>query len=108
MDSFQAAGGDGRYSGTRFNNGGTAALTSGYASAATFTTAVNGLNNPSRYTPTAMGINAGAGNNTHDRAGVPNIMFVVTDGSPNRSTAPPRHEQPADLADRSERRRHRG
>ncbi|MEW6224719.1 MAG: VWA domain-containing protein, partial [Chloroflexota bacterium] len=83
VTAFQNAGGDGRYSGTRFNASGTASLTSGYTDAATFNDAVNALGSPSGLTPTAAGINAGAANNAHDRAGVPNVMFVVTDGSPN-------------------------
>ena len=81
---FQNAGGDGLYSGTRFNGSSTAALTSGYKSAATFTSVVGALSNPNGLTPTAAGITAAAGNNTNDRAGVPNVMFVVTDGSPNK------------------------
>src|SRR5262245_26888972 len=81
--AFQNAGGDGRYSGTRFNGRGASTLTSGYQSAATFTTAVNGLASPTGLTPTQAGINTARGNNANDRAGVPNILFVVTDGSPN-------------------------
>ena len=81
---FQNAGGDGLYSGTRFNGSSTAALTSGYKSAAMFSSVVGGLSNPNGLTPTAAGITAAAGNNANDRAGVPNVMFVVTDGSPNK------------------------
>ncbi len=84
VTGFQSAGGDGRYSGTRFNASSTAALTSGYTSAATFNAAVDGLNSPSGLTPTGAGITAAAGNNANDRAGVTNVMFVVTDGSPNK------------------------
>ena len=84
VTAFQNAGGDGQYSGTRFNGSSTSALTSGYTDAATFNGAVNGLSNPNGLTPTSAGIGAGAGNNAHDRAGIPNVMFVVTDGSPNK------------------------
>ncbi len=82
--AYQGAGGDGQYSGTRFNGSSTSSLTSGYTTPATFTTAVNALTNPSGLTPTAAGIDAAAANNAHDRAGVPNVLFVVTDGSPNK------------------------
>ena len=84
VTAFQSAGGDGLYSGTRFNASSTAALTSGYTSATTFNAAVNGLSSPTGLTPTGAGITAGAGNNANDRAGVTNVMFVVTDGSPNK------------------------
>ncbi len=84
VTAFQNAGGDGRYSGTRFNGSSTAALTSGYTTAATFNAAVNALSNPNGLTPTSAGIDAAAANNAHDRAGIPNVMFVVTDGSPNK------------------------
>ena len=81
--AFQNAGGDGRYSGSRFNAGGAATMTSGYQNAATFTAAVNGLTSPEGLTPTQAGINTARGNNANDRAGVANVLFVVTDGSPN-------------------------
>ena len=83
VNAFQGAGGDGRYAGTRFNNGGTSNLTSGFVSASTFNAAINALSGPTGDTPTSAGITAGRGNNAGDRSGVPNIMFVVTDGSPN-------------------------
>ena len=35
-------------------------------------------------TPTSTGINTGSGNDAGDRPGVPNVMFVLTDGSPNK------------------------
>ena len=84
VDAFQAAGGDGRYSGTRFSGSSAATLTSGYVTAATFTPKVDALSGPSGLTPTSLGIDTGAANNGGDRAGVPNVMFVVTDGSPNK------------------------
>ncbi len=84
VTAFQGAGGDGTYSGTRFNASSTAALTSGYTNATTFNNAVNGLSGPTGLTPTSAGIDAAAANNAHDRAGIPNVMFVVTDGSPNK------------------------
>jgi hypothetical protein len=83
VDAFQGAGGDGRYSGTRFSGTSATAMTSGYTSAATFKSAVDALSSPSGTTPTAAGITTGAANDANDRAGVPNIQFVVTDGSPN-------------------------
>ena len=81
--AFQNAGGDGRYAGSRFNAGGAATMTSGYQNAATFTAAVNGLTTPEGLTPTQAGINTARGNNANDRSGVANVLFVVTDGSPN-------------------------
>src|SRR5207344_3297668 len=42
-----------------------------------------GLSGPSGLTPTSAGITSAAGNTANDRAGVQNIMFVITDGSPN-------------------------
>ena len=83
VTAFQNAGGDGRYSGTRFSGSTAATMTGGYTDAATFSAAVAALSTPSGATPTAAGIGGAAANNTHDRAGIPNILFVVTDGSPN-------------------------
>ena len=83
IDAFAAAGGDGIYSGTRFNGTSASTLTSGYDSAAAFKTDVTNLSNPTGTTPTAAGINTGAGNDSGDRGDAPNVMFVVTDGSPN-------------------------
>jgi fimbrial isopeptide formation D2 family protein/uncharacterized repeat protein (TIGR01451 family) len=90
VDTFEMAGGDGRYSGTRFNDpdpkgSGTLSspLTAGFVAAGTFQTAVNGLSSPSGWTPTAAGINAALANDSGDRAGVPNIGLILTDGSPN-------------------------
>ena len=83
VDAFQAGGGDGRYSGTRFNATSASTLTAGYVSAASFSTKVDALASPAGNTPTAAGIDTGAANNGGDRAGAPNILFVLTDGSPN-------------------------
>ena len=77
-------GASGLYSGTRFNASAAATITSGYVGAATFQTAVNNLASPSGLTPTSTGITTGSGNNAGDRPGVPNVMFVLTDGSPNK------------------------
>ena len=77
-------GASGLYSGTRFSGSSATTITSGYVSAATFGTAVNNLTNPSGLTPTSLGIATGSGNDAGDRAGVPNVMFVLTDGSPNK------------------------
>ncbi len=81
--SFQAGGGSGLYSGTRFSGTSATALTSGYDSAAAFLADIDALSGPSGTTPTGLGISTGAANDSGDRAGVPNIMFVITDGSPN-------------------------
>lgn len=83
VDAFQAAGGDGRYSGTRFSGSSAAAITGGYESADDFKAAVTALSGPAGLTPTSSGIETAAGNIAGGRAGVQNIMFVVTDGSPN-------------------------
>jgi hypothetical protein len=83
VDAFAAAGGDGIYSGTRFNGTSANTLTSGYDSPAAFKADVAGLSGPTGTTPTSAGITTGAGNDSGDRAGVPNVLFVVTDGSPN-------------------------
>ena len=58
-------------------------ITSGYVLAAEFQAAVTDLSGPASTTPTAAGITTGAGNIANGRAGVQNIMFVITDGSPN-------------------------
>ena len=76
-------GGDGRYAGVQFNNTSASNPTAGFLSDSSFTSWVNGLASPNGSTPTAAGIDAGRGNTAGDRSGVPNIMFVVTDGSPN-------------------------
>ncbi len=83
VDAFEAAGGHGLYSGTRFSGSSAAAITSGYVSAASFKSSVNALSGPSGLTPTSSGIATAATNNAGGRAGVQNIMFVITDGSPN-------------------------
>jgi uncharacterized repeat protein (TIGR01451 family) len=83
VEAFQAAGGNGRYSGTRFNGMSASAITSGYVTADVFEAAVDDLSGPSSTTPTADGITTAAGNNANGRAGVQNVMFVMTDGSPN-------------------------
>jgi uncharacterized repeat protein (TIGR01451 family) len=83
VDAFQAAGGNGRYSGTRFNGTSASTITSGYETADDFKAAVTALSGPAGTTPTASGITTAAGNIANGRAGVQNIMFVITDGSPN-------------------------
>jgi uncharacterized repeat protein (TIGR01451 family) len=84
VNTFQTAGGDGRYSGTRFSGSSATPITSGYEVAADFIDAVAGLSGPTGLTPTAEGITTASGNNANGRAGVQNIMFVLTDGSPNK------------------------
>ncbi|MGZ9277055.1 MAG: VWA domain-containing protein [Candidatus Limnocylindrales bacterium] len=83
VDAFANAGGDGVYAGTRFNGTSATNLTSGYDSAAAFKADIAALNNPTSTTPTAAGITTGAANSSGDRGDAPNVMFVVTDGSPN-------------------------
>jgi hypothetical protein len=81
--------GSGLYSGSRFNGTTASDLTNGFVAAGdtttpgTFIDAVDALSGPTGTTPTAAGIDNGLDNEANDRAGVPNIMFVVTDGSPN-------------------------
>ena len=81
--AFQAAGGSGLYAGARFSKSSATDFTSGFVSSSAFTTAVDGLPNPNGGTPTGAGITAAAGNTANDRSTAPNVLFVVTDGSPN-------------------------
>jgi hypothetical protein len=83
VGAFQGNGGDGRYAGIQFNNTSASNPTNGFVSDSTFTSWVSALSGPTGSTPTAAGIDSGRGNTAGDRSGVPNIMFVVTDGSPN-------------------------
>ncbi len=83
VDAFEGQGGSGRYSGTRFNGSSANELTNGYVSADSFKGEIDDLSGPTGTTPTAAGIDTGADNDANDRGSVPNIMFVVTDGSPN-------------------------
>ena len=86
VDAFALAGGDGRYAGVKFNDDSSSIITTtaGYKTADVFKPRVNLLSGPTGLTPTATGINMGAANDAGDRAGVPNVMFVLTDGSPNK------------------------
>ena len=79
-------GGDGLYSLTSFSSA-ASTRTAGFVNAATFNTAASNLPASNGRTYTSGGISTGAGNNANDRAGVPNIMFVLTDGSPNVTTS---------------------
>lgn len=83
-DAFQAAGGDGLYAGSSFHDTTGSNFTPGFVAVTPFKTAVNGLAVPNGGTPTAAGIAAAAANTAGDRASGPNVLFVVTDGSPNR------------------------
>lgn len=94
-DAFQAAGGDGLYAGTRFRESAADTFTSGFVVSATFKTAVDGLPSPGGYTPTGAGITTAAGNTAGDRAAAPNVMFVITDGSPNWPPPYPDTSDPA-------------
>ena len=84
VDAFQATG-DGRYAGARFNGTTAATISSGFVSAATFKSAVTTLaqTTPTGRTPTGAGISTASGNVANNRADPPNVLFVVTDGSPN-------------------------
>ncbi len=84
VTNFQAAGGDGRYSGTEFSGSSADPITAGYLVAADFLDAVDALSGPSGLTPTASGITTASTNQAGGRSGVQNIMFVLTDGSPNK------------------------
>ncbi|MCA9825086.1 MAG: VWA domain-containing protein, partial [Dehalococcoidia bacterium] len=78
------AGGDGRYSLTVFSDntsGDAAPVTSGFETAGDFLP-LAALAGGGR-TPTSTGISTGLANNAGDRGGVGNIMFIITDGSPN-------------------------
>ena len=83
-DAFEAIG-SGLYAGTRFagTSDSAAAFTTGFVAAGAFKTAVDGLPGVSGRTPTRAGIATGVGNTANDRASAPNVLFVVTDGSPN-------------------------
>jgi Flp pilus assembly pilin Flp len=87
VNAYENGDGNGLFALTVFSGLTGTAKTSGFVSASTFETAVNGLPTPNSTTPTAAGINTGAGNTAHDRSGSPNVMFVVTDGSPNDGNA---------------------
>ncbi|MBK7723947.1 MAG: VWA domain-containing protein, partial [Dehalococcoidia bacterium] len=82
ITSFASAlAGGSKFAGTQFST--TAeTITSGYQSAATFNTAVNAIDQQF-YTWTEGGIQTGAGNTANGTAN-PDMMFIVTDGSPNQ------------------------
>ncbi len=90
VDAFDAQG-SGLYSGTTFMGNTTTdglpegAGQAGYVSGATFKGAgyINDIGPTGGFTPAADGIQDAMANIANDRAGVPNIMFIVTDGSPN-------------------------
>ncbi len=85
VTTYTNAGGDGAYSATTFHDTSGTPLTSGYTTnEGAFTGLVGGLSSPSGYTPTGAAITAALANVGGARADVPKIMFVVTDGSPNR------------------------
>ncbi len=74
--------GGSKFSGTQFST--TAeGITNGYVDAATFNTAVNAIATQ-LYTWTEGGIQVGAANNANGTAN-PDMMFIVTDGSPNQT-----------------------
>ena len=83
VDAFQNAGGSGLYAGTRFSDSSATPFTSGFVAAAPFKTAVDGLSGLGWLTPTGAGITTGSGLTANDRASAPNVLLVVTDGSPN-------------------------
>ena len=81
VTDFQVSG-NGKYAATRFNGSSATNLTNGYISAAAFKTIISNLSNPSGLTPTGTGIAAGQTNIANPGPGQ-QIMFVLTDGSPN-------------------------
>ena len=81
VTDFQVSG-NGKYAATRFNGSSATNLTNGYISAASFKTIISNLSNPSGLTPTGTGIAAGQANIANPGPGQ-QIMFVLTDGSPN-------------------------
>ena len=91
VDAFEAVPDtNGKYAGVKFNNSSASVftLTDGYIAAAPFKTAVGTLSNPNGLTPTKAGIDAGAANDDNPVAGAPKVMFVLTDGSPNKPNTP--------------------
>ena len=82
VDAFAAAGGDAVYAGAKFNDQAAATFTNGFVSPSSFKNAVNGLSGTNGRTPTGKGIKTGSGNTANNRS-APNVLFVVTDGSPN-------------------------
>ena len=86
VEAFNLAGGSGLYAGTTFQGDGASNFSpAGFQSAGTFLADVDALDDSDAegLTPTSAGINSGAGNTGGGRSGVPNVMFVLTDGSPN-------------------------
>jgi uncharacterized repeat protein (TIGR01451 family) len=85
VDAFLGVGGSGLYAGTRFGGSSDTAtrFTSGFVAPASFKTAVDGLPDTNGRTPTGAGITSGSGNTLANRGTAPNVLFVVTDGSPN-------------------------
>ncbi|MDZ7729438.1 MAG: vWA domain-containing protein [Dehalococcoidia bacterium] len=75
--------GDGRYSVTSFYEETATPETAGYADYDTIHP--QSTWNRGGRTPTALGINTAMGNTAGDRA-APNVMYIITDGSPNLPT----------------------
>ena len=80
VDAYEV-GGTGAYRLTTFNDGSSSHVF-GYGAAGPFKTAVTGLSGTDGLTPTAAGIGTGDVDNGANTD--PNVMFVVTDGSPNQ------------------------
>jgi uncharacterized repeat protein (TIGR01451 family) len=82
VSAFDGAGGDGQYAGTRFNDT-ASTFTGGFVDLSTFEAAVDVLPIPGGYTATGAGITTADTNGTK-RLSAAHVLFVVTDGSPNR------------------------
>ena len=85
VNAFQGAGGDGRYAGTRFSGSSATNITSGYTTRRDLPDRGQRPQRAVRPDPDRRPASRPAPrNNSGDRAGVPNVMFVLTDGSPNK------------------------
>ncbi len=80
VDAFA---GSGLYAGTRFGGSSATNITSGFLGGAAFKSNVDGMPTPTGRTPTGLGVANAAANTANDRASAPNVLFVVSDGSPN-------------------------
>ena len=83
VTAFEAIG-NGQYAGTAFSTSSIANIPGGFQSAALFPSALDlNIGGTGGYTPTGAGITMATANTANDRLSAPNVMFVITDGSPN-------------------------
>jgi hypothetical protein len=88
VDAFEGQG-SGLYSGTTYQDSTITdglpegAGQAGYVAGTTFKGYIDNIGPTGGRTPTADGIQDAMLNTANDRGGVPNVMFIVTDGSPN-------------------------